>query len=446
MPRECISIHLGQAGCQMGTACWELYGLEHGINPDGSLGNPDSDADYTAFYQETRTGKYVPRSVFLDLEPSVIDEIRLGSYKQLFHPESMITGKEDAANNFARGHYTIGKEVLDRCVDKIRREAENAASPQGFFIFHSFGGGTGSGFGSLLQERLSLEFAKKNKLDFAVYPAPQTSTAVVEPYNSVLTTHSAMDHSDVTFLVDNDAVFKICKNKLDIENPSYKELNQLIAQVVSSVTASLRFEGALNVDLNEFQTNLVPYPRIHFPLVTYAPVISTAKSGHERHSVPELTADCFEPNNQMVVCDPRTGKYMACVLLYRGDTVAKDINSAIQTMKTKRSIQFVEWCPTGFKVGINNAPMTVVPGSHQAKASRSVCMLSNTTAIVEAWSRLDMKFDLMYNKRAFVHWYVGEGMEEGEFSEAREDLAALEADYAEMTVEAGADDDAGDEY
>jgi len=446
MPRECISIHLGQAGCQIGSACWELYGLEHGINPDGSCSGADSDADYTAFYQETGSGKYVPRSVFLDLEPSVIDEIRVGPYRQLFHPESMITGKEDAANNFARGHYTIGKEILDRCVDKIRKEAENASSPQGFFIFHSFGGGTGSGFASLLQERLSLEFAKKNKLDFAIYPAPQTSTAVVEPYNSVLTTHAAMDHSDVTFLVDNDAVFNICKNKLDIEHSSYKELNQLIAQVVSSVTASLRFEGALNVDLNEFQTNLVPYPRIHFPLVTYAPVISAAKSGHERHSVAELTAHCFEPNNQMVVCDPRTGKYMACVLLYRGDTVAKDINSAIQTMKTKRSIQFVDWCPTGFKVGINNAPMTVVPGSQQASAPRSVCMLSNTTAIIEAWSRLDMKFDLMYNKRAFVHWYVGEGMEEGEFSEAREDLAALEADYAEMTAEGDDNDYDGDEY
>ena len=77
MPRECISIHLGQAGCQIGSACWELYGLEHGINPDGSIGNPDTDADYTAFYQETGNGKYVPRSVFLDLEPSVIDEVRL---------------------------------------------------------------------------------------------------------------------------------------------------------------------------------------------------------------------------------------------------------------------------------------------------------------------------------------------------------------------------------
>ena len=108
----------------------------------------------------------------------------------------MITGKEDAANNFARGHYTIGKEILDRCVDKvcvfgnslithnihyqIRKEAENASSPQGFFIFHSFGGGTGSGFASLLQERLSLEFAKKNKLDFAIYPAPQVGTDLKE--------------------------------------------------------------------------------------------------------------------------------------------------------------------------------------------------------------------------------------------------------------------------
>jgi len=444
MPRECINIHIGQAGCQIGSACWELYGYEHGILPDGTCGTAVEDADFSAFYQETGSGKYVPRSVFVDLEPTVIDEIRTGPYRQLFHPEGMISGKEDAANNFARGHYTVGKEILDRVIDKVRREAENASSPQGFFIFHSFGGGTGSGFASLLQERLSMEFAKKNKLDFAVYPAPQTSTAVVEPYNSVLTTHSAMDHADVTFLVDNDAVFSICKNKLDIEHSSYTELNQLIAQTVSSVTASLRFKGQLNVDLNEFQTNLVPYPRIHFPLITYAPVISASKTGHERHSAQELTAACFEPSNQMVVCDPRTGKYMACVLLYRGDVVPKDINASIQNMKTKRTIQFVEWCPTGFKVGINDAPMTVVPKSIQAATPRSVCMLSNTTAIQEAWNRLDYKFDLMYNKRAFVHWYVGEGMEEGEFSEAREDLAALEKDYEEMVTEG--EDDIGDEY
>ena len=123
-----------------------------------------------------------------------------------------------------------------------------------------------------------------------------------------------------------------------------------------------RFDGALNVDLNEFQTNLVPYPRIHFPLVTYAPVISADRAYHEQLSVAEITNSCFEPSNQMVKCDPRHGKYMSCCMLYRGDVVPKDVNQAIANIKTKRTIQFVDWCPTGFKVGINYQPPTVVPG------------------------------------------------------------------------------------
>ena len=104
------------------------------------------------------------------------------------------------------------------------------------------------------------------------------------------------------------------------------------------------------MDLTEFQTNLVPYPRIHFPLATYAPVISAEKAYHEQLTVAEITNACFEPANQMVKCDPRHGKYMACCLLYRGDVVPKDVNAAIATIKTKRTIQFVDWCPTGFKV------------------------------------------------------------------------------------------------
>eukprot|EP00168_Porphyra_purpurea_P021260 TRINITY_DN9377_c0_g1_i1.p3 TRINITY_DN9377_c0_g1~~TRINITY_DN9377_c0_g1_i1.p3 ORF type:complete len:185 (-),score=52.37 TRINITY_DN9377_c0_g1_i1:56-610(-) len=170
-------------------------------------------------------------------------------------------------------------------------------------------------------------------------------------------------------------------------------------------------------------------------LCSYAPVISAEKAFHESLSVSEITNTVFEPQSMMAKCDPRHGKYMACCLMYRGDVVPKDVNSAVSLIKTKRTIQFVDWCPTGFKCGINYQPPTVVPGGDLAKVQRAVCMLSNTTAIAEVFSRIDHKFDLMYGKRAFVHWFVGEGMEEGEFSEAREDLAALEKDYEEVGLE-----------
>ncbi len=101
------------------------------------------------------------------------DEVRTGTYKQLFHPDQLMSGKEDAANNYARGHYTIGKEMIDSCMDRVRRQVDMCSGLQGFLVFHSFGGGTGSGFSSLLMERLSLDYGKKSKLTFSIYPAPQ---------------------------------------------------------------------------------------------------------------------------------------------------------------------------------------------------------------------------------------------------------------------------------
>merc|ERR1719353_2765388 len=308
-----LSFQRGQAGAQIGNACWELFCLEHGIQPDGQMPSDKTigggDDAFNTFFSETGAGKHVPRTVFVDLEPTVIDEIRTGTYRQLFHPEQLISGKEDAANNFARGHYTIGKEIVDLVLDRLRKLADNCTGLQGFMIFNACGGGTGSGLGCLLLERLSVDYGKKSKISFTVWSCPQISSACVEPYNTVLCVHC------------------------------------LLGQVISSLTASLRFDGALNVDITEFQTNLVPYPRIHFMFTSYAPIISAEKAYHEQLSVAEITNSVFEPASMMVKCDPRHGKYMACCMMYRGDVVPKDVNASVATIKTKRTIQFVDWSP-----------------------------------------------------------------------------------------------------
>ncbi len=144
-----------------------------------------------------------------------------------------------------------------------------------------------------------------------------------------MSTQFILEHTDVTVILQNEAIYDICRRNLDIERSSYTNLNRLIAQVISSLTASLRFDGALNVNLTEFQTNLVPYPRIHFMLSSYAPLISAEKAYHEQLSVAEMTNSSFEPANMMAKCDPRHGKYMACSMMYRGDVIPKDVNAAI---------------------------------------------------------------------------------------------------------------------
>ncbi|KAL0489040.1 tubulin alpha [Acrasis kona] len=128
-------------------------------------------------------------------------------------------------------------------------------------------------------------------------------------------------------------------------------------------------------------------------------------------------------------CDPSQGKYLSCCLMYRGDVVPSKVMAAVSKIKTRRIIQFVDWSPTGFKCGINYQQPAVVPNDELAQAERSLLMIGNNTSIAQVFSRIGHKFDLMYAKRAFVHWYIDEGMEEEAFSSYREQLATLEENY-----------------
>jgi len=454
--REVLTINVGQAGIQLGNSVWRQYCCEHLIQSDGKLIDENvKDKYFTTFYEETGTGQYVPRNISVDLEPTVIDDVRTGHFSQMFHPEFLLNGKEDAANNFARGHYTVGKEILDQVNDRLRKLVDNSENVQGFLINHAVGGGTGSGLGALILERIAVDYRKKSKIGFEIYPSPKISTCIVEPYNAMLSTHWLLDHTEVSVVLDNEAIYTICQKQLDIDRPSYDDLNKIISKVISSMTASLRFDGELNVDLGEFQTNLVPFPRLHFMTTALAPVVSAKKASHEAATIREITDHVFQPQNMLVKYsdfDPVEDKYMAISINYRGNVKSKEANATVQWLKQNNKISFVEWCPTGFKIGLNEVPpasldtkgVDMNPDEKDeimAQAKRNVVMIGNNVAVSRVFTeRITKKYDMMYSQRAFVHWYVGEGMEEGEFSEAREDLGFLEKDYLDVVTEQASDE------
>merc|ERR1712228_70865 len=244
-------------------------------------------------------GDFVPRQVTVDLEATVIDEIRQGAYKDLFHPEFILNANEDAANNFARGHYTIGKENIDATSELIRKLTDNSENVQGFIVNHAVGGGTGSGLGGLVLERLSVDYRKKSKIGFEIYPSPRISPCIVEAYNGLLSTHLLLDYTEVSLVLDNEALYEICQRDLKLRRPTYANINRLLAKAVSSMAASLRFDGELNVDLNEFQTNLVPFPRLHFMTSSISPVLSAKKCSKDFDQV----AQWIKASNKVTFVD-----------------------------------------------------------------------------------------------------------------------------------------------
>jgi len=316
---------------------------------------------------------------------------------------------------------------------------------QGFIMTHSVGGGTGSGLGMLILERLAVDYRKKSKIGFEIYPSPNISTCIVEPYNGLLSTHWLLDHTDVSLILDNEALYHLGTTKLDVKQLSYDVLNRIIAKTISSMTAALRYDGELNVDMNEFQTNLVPFPRLHFMTTSLAPLVNEKKKERQSNNCWDLTEEALDAKSFLVKYvdfDPVEDKYMAISLNYRGKIKSKEANETVQKVKKAAKVSFVEWMPTGFKIGLNDAPPAKVEGDPMEDAENTCVMIGNNIAVNRVFSdRLSKKYDMMYSQRAYVHWYVGEGMEEGEFSEAREDLGFLEKDYLDVITEQASDEE-----
>jgi len=437
MVREIIHLQVGQCGNQVGNAFWKGVVEEHKIGSDGVYVEPekmnDDDGDgipdeienigvyFRATGDDFKKCKHIPRAVLVDLEPGTMDVIKNSSTGQIFKPDNMVFGANGAGNNWAKGHYTEGAELVENVLDKVRQEIEQCDAPQGFQLFHSLGGGTGSGMGTLLLLKIRDGYPDRITTSYSVYPSPKVSDTVVEPYNAVLSTHQLLENSDETFVIDNEALYNINHNILKNKEPTYAELNGLVAQVTCGITASLRFPGKLNGDLRKLGVNLVPFPRLHFFLISQAPLLSKDASMKANVNTQELTTQVFSARNFYSNVKPDDGKYLASAFMFRGSMSSQEVDDTLEKLQTKQAQDFVEWIPNNIKSSIIMTPPTT--------SLMSCTFVANTTALKGIFQRLATQFGAMYRRKAFLHWYKGEGMDEMEFQEADKNVRDLITEY-----------------
>ena len=373
------------------------------------------------YFNESSSSRYVPRAVLLDLEPGTMDAVRAGPIGQIFRPDNFVFGQSGAGNNWAKGHYTEGAELIDSVLDVVRKEAESCDCLQGFQMCHSLGGGTGSGMGTLLISKIREEYPDRMMCTFSVVPSPKVSDTVVEPYNATLSVHQLVENADECFILDNEALYDICFRTLKLTNPSFADLNHLISGVMSGITSSLRFPGQLNADLRKLATNLIPFPRLHFFMVGFAPLTSPGSQAYRSLSVAEISQQMWDAKNMMCAADPRHGRYLTASAMFRGKLSSKEVDEQMMSVQNKNSSYFVEWIPNNVKTSICDIPPQGM--------KMSGTFIGNSTAVQEMFKRVNEQFTAMFRRKAFLHWYTGEGMDEMEFTEAESNMNDLVSEY-----------------
>merc|ERR1711988_1789313 len=337
--REIVHIQAGQCGNQIGAKFWKVISDEHGVDPTGTY-HGDSDLQLervNVYYNEASGGRYVPRAILMDLEPGTMDSVRSSPYGQIFRPDNFVFGQSGAGNSFAKGYYTEGAELIDSVLDVVRKEAEGCDCLQGFQLVHSLGGGTGSGMGTLLISKVREEYPDRVMETFSIIPSPKVSDTVVEPYNAVLSFHQLVENADEVMVLDNEALYDICFRTLKPTTPTYGDLNHLVSAAMSGATSCLRFPGQLNSDLRKLAVNLIPFPRLHFFMVGFAPLTSRGSQQYRALTVPELTQQMFDAKNMMCAADPRHGRYLTAACMFRGRMSTKEVDEQMINVQNKNS-------------------------------------------------------------------------------------------------------------
>ena len=421
--REILHMQIGQCGNQIGSKFWELVSEEHGINSAGAYCG-DSDLQLrgiSTYFNEVTGGRYVPRAILLDTEPGTLDSLRSGPFGHLYKPDNFVFSQFGTGNNWAKGFYTEGSEIINTALDVVRKEAEDCDCLQGFQVCHSLGGGTGSGFGTLLISKVREEYSDRIMETFSVFPSPKVSDTVVEPYNAIFSISQLIENSDITMVIDNEALYNICFRTLKLSSPCYADLNYLVGAAMTGVTCSLRFPGQLNASLRKLTCNLRPHFRDHFMMIGIAPLTSRASQETSILGVPELTRQMFDSNNMMCAVESKLGLYLTAAAMFRGKISMREVDEQMANLHNKYSKYFVKWIPDSIMSSVCNVPPKGV--------EMSATCIANSTAIQEVFIRIINQFDAIFRRQAFVHWYTAEGMDQMEFIEAESNVNDLLSEY-----------------
>lgn len=437
MPREIITIQCGQCGNQIGEVFWNRLCTEHGITPDGTL-RPEA---YTfndrkdVFFYQSDDEHYVPRAILLDTEPGVISHIRNGPIKQLINPENIyIDSTGGGAGNIWTKGFHCGEAGFEKIVEIIDREADGADSLAGFSLTHSIAGGTGSGMGSFLLDRLSDRYPKALLQTYSVFPNT-TADIIVQPYNSILTLQRLVLCADAVIVLDNTALDRIITNHIPNElltNP-FEHVNSLVSTVMAASTSTLRLPGFMSNDLLSLVSSLVPTPRLHFLMSSYTPITSSSLNVKERSnenessqnaaqgststvtrrqvhtdSIVQLVKRLLHPTNGMVSCG-RDGKYISLMSIVQGEAESNQLYKSLQQIKEGRDVKFIDWGPSNMQMALSKrSPFTNEP--HKI----SGLMLANHTSIRKIFDNINSTFTQLFSKRAYLQNYIDSMVTGGE--------------------------------
>ncbi|KAL5324140.1 hypothetical protein ACEPPN_008683 [Leptodophora sp. 'Broadleaf-Isolate-01'] len=433
--REIITVQAGQCGNSIGSQFWQQLCQEHGISQDGNLedfATEGGDRKDVFFYQSDDT-RYIPRAILIDLEPRVLNGIQTGPYKNIYNPENFFVGKNGvgAANNWGDGYQT-GELVHEDVMEMIDREADGSDSLEGFMMLHSIAGGTGSGLGSFLLERLNDRFPKKIIQTYSVFPDTTNSgDVVVHPYNSLLSMRRLTQNADSVVVLDNGALSRIAAERLHVQEPSFQQTNQLVSTVMSASTTTLRYPGYMHNDLVSIVASLIPTPRCHFLMTSYTPFtgdnLEQAKTVRKT-TVLDVMRRLLQPKNRMVSTIPgKKSCYISILNVIQGDVDPTDVHKSLLRIRERKLATFIPWGPASIQVALTKKS-PYIPMNHRV----SGLMLANHTSIATLFKRIVRQYDGMRKRNAFMEGYkktapFSDNL--NEFDEAREVVTDLIAEY-----------------